>query len=91
LAALRITGPSLRYCWKTAAKAVTMRPRLGPTKRQKRKSGSLPWRLPRPMTADELMWQDYWILKAAGMLHEWFALYRDVLNLTPPPIHAGPE
>ena len=91
MAALRITAPSLSYYWKAAAKAATMRPRRLPAKRRKRKSGSLPWRLPRPMSDDELMWQEYWIFKAAGMLDQWFDLYKDVLNLEPSPIHAGPQ
>jgi hypothetical protein len=42
------------------------------------------------MSADEQMWQDYWIFKVAGMLHEWFALYKDVLNLDSSSIRAGP-
>lgn len=66
-----------------------MRPQRLPAKRRKRQSGSLPWRLPRPKTAEELMWEDYWIFKAAGMLHEWIALYGDALNLKESLIHAG--
>lgn len=35
------------------------------------------------------MWEDYWMFKAAGMLHEWIALYSDALNLKESLIHAG--
>lgn len=90
MVALRLTGLPLRRVWKSAAKSVTARPHRLLRTYRKRKSGTLPWRLPRPLSADEQMWRDYWIFKASGMLHEWFALYRDVLNLNPPLIHAGP-
>jgi len=39
---------------------------------------------------DARIWEDYRIFKAAGLLNEWFDLYRDVLNLKPPPAHASP-
>jgi len=56
---------------------------------RKRKSGEegkalLPWRLPKPLSAEKQMWVDYRAFKAAGLLGTWFDMYRDMLNLKPP-------
>jgi hypothetical protein len=82
--ARRITAP--RLWWKGAVKQVT-KPRQvlsrGKKKRKSGETGALPWRLPKPLSADEQMWADYQAFKAAGMLHVWLDLYRHVLNLKP--------
>lgn len=88
--ACRVTAP--RLWWKGAVKQVT-RPRRRFTARKRRKSETgalLPWRLPRLLSAEEQMWADYEAFKAAGMLHVWLELYRDVLNLGFPPCQAVP-
>ena len=89
LARARITHPitAPRLWWKVAKKALT-RPRRLQRKRRRKSGEELPWRLPRPMTGDEQMWADYRAFKAAGMLHEWLALYRHVLNLKPSSMEA---
>ena len=43
---------------------------------------------PKSLTAE--VWEDYRIFKAAGLLNEWFDLYRDVLNLEPQHTQAAP-
>ena len=79
-----------RLWWKGAVKQVAKPCHVPPRWMRKRKSGgqgntSLPWHLPRPMTADERIWADYRAFKAAGLLGTWFEMYRDVLNLEPLP------
>ena len=88
---MRVKHPIIapQILWKEAARAITARTRRLPAKRRRRQSGSLPWRLLRSKSAEELMWEDYWIFRASGMLHEWFELYKDRLNLKEPLIHAG--
>lgn len=70
--------------WKAASRQIAGPPRPAPARKRKRKSGegdSLPWRLPKVLSADEQIWLDYRIFKAAGLLKEWVVLYRHVLNL----------
>jgi hypothetical protein len=72
-----------RRQWKAASQQTTRRkPR--PIRKRKKKSGEgegLPWLLPKALSADEEIWLDYRIFKAAGLLKEWVALYRHALNL----------
>lgn len=39
---------------------------------------------------DDQMWIDYIAFKAAGMLSQWFELYRGMLNLSSPLLEPEP-
>jgi len=79
--------------WKGAVKQVTKPRRNMRVRKKKGKTGQaalLPWRLPKPLSLDAQMWADYRLFKAAGLLNEWFSLYRHVLNLKPSFMQVSP-
>jgi len=89
LPAPKITWPL--HSWRQARKIIAKKPRRNILKKVRTSKGEpLPWQIPKPQSADARMWEDYQIFKAAGLLNEWFDLYRDVLNLEPQHTQAAP-